>query len=472
MSFASLTFIFVFLPAALILFYIVPRGNWRSLVLVLSSLVFFAWVDLAHLHFLILSVIFTYGFGLLIGSLGSNENQHLRQAVLWTGVGANLLFLAYFKYLGFFGEILSAFVQGRIRFEEQALLLGISYLTFSSLSYLIDVHKKIKPAERNFLKIATYLILFPKLVQGPIALYKDMESQLSQSRFDLEDFHWGIRRFIIGLGKKVLLADSLAIAANRVFSVNYARIGADVAWVGLIAYTLMIYFDFSGYTDMALGIGRMFGFRLPENFNYPYISRSITDFWRRWHMSLTNWFRTYVFIPLEFKRRRVKFLRQQTNILLVFFLTGLWHGASWNYVIWGIYFGLVLALEASGWGRALKKLPIFLQHTYALVIVMIGWVFFKITDLNQWLRFLGALLGINGFTGTQTLRSLNILFYLPILIIGIVLSTPLLEKIGKIKWLKPTTGRVILDFVCLGIFILSLSFVLSNGFQSFMYAQF
>ncbi len=472
MSFASLSFIFVFLPAALILYYLAPRGNWRNLVLVLLSLAFFAWADLAHLPFLVLFVLFNYGFGLLIGRFLNSERVAFRKAILWAGVGGNLLFLVVFKYLGFLGEILDSLSGGRLAIESQALLLGVSYLTFSSLSYLIDLHKKVRPVEKNFLNVAAYLVMFPKLIQGPIALYKEMEPQLGQTRFDSEDLAWGIRRFIIGLGKKVLLADTLAVAANKVFSVNFAKIGADAAWVGLIAYSLVILFDFSGYTDMALGVGRMFGFRLPENFNYPYISRSITDFWRRWHMSLTNWFRTYVFIPLEFKRRRAKFLRQQSNILLVFLLTGLWHGASWNFVIWGAYFGLILAIEASGLSRALKKLPVILQHVYTLIIVVFGWVFFRISNPNQLPRFLGALFGANGLTGTQTLRSLNILFYIPVLLIGAVLTTPLLARFETLNFINSKVWRVVLDILLLALLVLSLAFILSNGFKAFMYARF
>lgn len=442
------------------------------MVLVMLSLAFFAWADLAHLPFLILFVLFNYGCGLVIGRLIQHPNASLRRALLWVGVGANLFFLIYFKYLGFFGDILAGLTRGRIDIQAQALLLGISYLTFSSLSYLIDVHKKVRPAERNLLKVSAYLLTFPKLVQGPIALYREMEPQLGEARFDVDEFAWGIRRFIIGLGKKVLLADTLAVAANKVFSTNFARIGADVAWVGLIAYSLVILFDFSGYTDMALGIGRMFGFRLPENFNYPYISRSITDFWRRWHMSLTNWFRTYVFIPLEFKRRRAKFLRQQSNILVVFLLTGLWHGASWNFVIWGAYFGLILAIEASGLSRALKKLPVFLQHFYTLMIVVFGWVFFRVASLNQLPSFFGALFGANGLTGTQTLRSLNILFYLPVLLIGAVFATPLLACFEALNFIDSKAWRVVLDVLHLSLLVLSLAFILSNGFQAFMYARF
>ena len=232
----------------------------------------------------------------------------------------------------------------------------------------------------------------------------------------------------------MLIADKLAIVAAAAFGTDPASIGMDVSWFGLIAFTLQIYFDFSGYTDMAIGLGMIFGFHLPENFNYPYISRSITDFWRRWHMSLIAWLRVYVFLPLESKRRREKYLRLQTNILIVFALSGLWHGASWNFILWGIYFGLILAIEASGFEKLLKKTPQFIQHAYTLVVILVGWVFFGQTKVVEWGPFFYSLIGGNGLNSLETLRTLNILMYLPILLVGLVLSTPII-KIAEQKFL-------------------------------------
>jgi alginate O-acetyltransferase complex protein AlgI len=262
------------------------------------------------------------------------------------------------------------------------------------------------------------------------------------------------------------------VAANRVFSSQPELLGASAAWVGLLAYALVIYFDFYGYTDMALGIGALFGIELPENFNFPYLSRSISDFWRRWHITLNNWFRTYVFMPLEYKRRRVKFYRIQTHILIVFFLTGFWHGASWNFILWGLYFGIILAVEASGWGRQLKKAPVILQHGYALLLILIGWVFFRLTDLQSWGPFLGALVGLHGWVGEATLRSMNILLYLPLIVVGGLLCMPLFSKLNQ--WVEQKQGlrRILLDLLLLGLFGLSIAFILSNDFKPFLYAQF
>ena len=472
MSFASLIFIFFFLPAVLVLFYLLPKGNWRRALLVFSSLAFFAWIDLAHIPLLVGFVMLNYGLGWLIGWFQAKEKSGWGKATLWVGMAANLAFLLAYKYLGFFGGILSQISQGAITVTTLATFFGISYLTFSGMSTLLDVHRESKQPEKNLLKLSAYFLMFPKLIQGPILLFKDYQADVGETRFNPDEAAKGIRRFIIGLGKKVLLADVLIVAANRVFSNPPELLGASAAWVGLLAYALVIYFDFSGYTDMALGVGALFGIKLPENFNFPYLSRSISDFWRRWHITLNNWFRTYVFMPLEYKRRRVKFYRVQTHILIVFFLTGFWHGASWNFILWGLYFGVILAVEASGWGRRLKQAPVFLQHSYALFLILIGWVFFRLTDLQSWGPFLGALFGLHGWVGETTLRSMNILLYLPLMVVGGLFSTPVLSKLNN--WVEKKQGvpRILLDLILLVLFGLSIAFILANDFRPFLYAQF
>ncbi len=472
MPFASVHFIFLFLPAVLLVYYLLPRGNWRNGLLVLASLVFFAWVDFKNVHLVLLFILVNYLLGLLIGGLHVHGRLTASRAVLWIGVGMNLSFLGFYKYLGFFDQVIQRITPLNIPIEKPGLILGLSYLTFSSLSYLLDVYHRAYAPEKNLLRFSAYLVMFPKLVQGPIALYKQLAPQLTPSRPSLDDVAWGIRRFVIGLAKKVLIADSLALAANRIFSVDLNRLGADLAWFGLVAYTLVIYFDFAGYTDMAVGIGRLLGFRLPENFNDPYASRSITDFWRRWHMSLTAWFRTYVFIPLEFKRRRAKYLRQPINIVIVFLLTGLWHGASWNFLIWGGYFGVILALEASGFEKTIKRTPGFIQHTYAILLVMIGWVFFRFTDLQNWGPFFRALAGMNGITHQENLRSLNVLSFLPLVLLGVALCIPQVTRVGRDLVVQARVKPVLVDVLVFGLFLLSVSYILANGFTVFMYARF
>lgn len=472
MPFTSIHFLFIFLPVVLFLFYVLPHRHWRNAVLVISSLIFFAWADPTHLPVLIVSVLINYSFGLVIGLFLKKSKTLTSRVFMWMAVIVNLLILSFYKYLGFFGEFIQTLPQIQIEINDQVLPLGISYFTFSGISYIIDIYQDVEKAEKNILRFSSYLIMFPKLLQGPITRFKELKNELLNPRFISEDVMQGVRRFIIGLAKKVILADSLSIAANKVFDADLTHIGASVAWYGLIAYTLEIYFDFSGYTDMAIGLGRIFGFKLPENFNFPYISRSITDFWRRWHLSLTSWFRNYLFIPLEFARKKEKHLRQQSNILIVFLLTGLWHGASLNFVLWGGYFGLILAIEASGFGKILKKVPKFIQHFYALILIMIGWIFFRITDIGEWGLFLKALFGANGWMDTVTLRTLNIVFYFPIFILAIVLSTPIFKTLEEKIALRAGIIRVLADIILIGIFIVVVGYILSNGYTSFMYAQF
>jgi alginate O-acetyltransferase complex protein AlgI len=472
MPFASIHFLFIFFPIVLLLFYILPYRKWRNIVLVLASLFFLGWADPTHLPIIVASVLINYVYGFLIGLFQDKNETFASRIHMWIAVLINLLILCLYKYLGFIDENIQALIQIPLNIKAQILPLGISYFTFSGISYILDVYNGVEKAEKNVFRFSAYMIMFPKLLQGPITRLGQVKNELLNPHFITEEVMQGVRRFVVGLAKKVILADSLAIVANKVFDADLFRISAGVAWYGLIAYTLQIYFDFSGYTDMAIGLGRIFGFKLPENFNYPYISLSITDFWRRWHMSLTNWFRTYLFIPLEFMRKKEKGFRQQSNILIVFLLTGLWHGASWNFVIWGGYFGLILAIEASGFGKFLKKSPRFMQHIYSLALVMLGWIFFRLTSIQNWGLFIRALFGANGWTGASTLRTLNILFYIPIVILALLFCLPLVSKMENKILIKFGFMRVFVDIVYLGLFVLAISYLLSNGFTSFLYAQF
>lgn len=472
MSFASIYFLFLFLPAVLLSFYILPYRNWRNTIIAFASLGFFGWVDPTHLPVLIASVLINYFCGILIGHYLDNNRAAASRYYMIVAVIINIIILCFYKYLGFFGKNIQALTGIPLNIKEQALPLGISYFTFSGISYILDIYLGVEKAEKNILRFSSYIIMFPKLLQGPITRFKEVKNELLNFHFVVEDVMQSVRRFIIGLAKKVILADSLAIAANKVFETNFAEIGASVAWFGLIAYTLQIYFDFSGYTDMAIGLGGIFGIKLPENFNYPYISRSITDFWRRWHMSLTSWFRNYVFIPLEFARKKDRILRQQSDIMIVFLLTGLWHGASWNFVIWGGYYGLVLAVEASGLGKLLKRTPRFFQHFYSISLIMLGWTFFRLTNFLDWGPFFKALFGAYGWTGPITLRSLNILFYIPIVLLAVLFCTPLISRMEKKLIIHQGYVRALVDILYLVIFFLGISYILSKGFTPFMYAQF
>ncbi|MDW7753951.1 MAG: MBOAT family O-acyltransferase [Brevefilum sp.] len=472
MPFSSITFIFLFLPITLIAFYVLPRKGWRNLVLVLTSLVFFAWSDPTHIHILFLSIIINYLWGCFIGKAQAQNATKSAKTQMWIGILLNLGLLGFYKYTGFFLDILNSVLPISIDYAQKALPLGISFFTFSGISYILDIYNEIHPPEKNLVRFSSYLIMFPKLVQGPITRFIQVKDELLQPKFIPLGIMEGVRRFIGGLAKKVILADSLGMATNKVFATEFNEMGAGLAWFGLIAYTLQIYLDFSGYTDMAIGVGQMLGFKLPENFNFPYISRSISDFWRRWHITLGAWFRTYLFIPLEFARKKAKNLRQQSNLMIVFLLTGLWHGASWNFVIWGAYYGLILAIEASGFSKMLKKAAPFFQYAYAIILIMIGWIFFRITDVSKWGSFFSALFGANGWTNLVTFRSLNILFYLPFLIPAILLSLPFFHQFGEKIKAKGGKALLVLDIGYIALFLFTITFILSKGFTAFMYVEF
>lgn len=472
MSFSSITFIFLFLPFTLITYYVIPKKGWHNFILVSASLVFFAWSDPAHLHVLLFSILINYLFGLIIDKHMVNNSGGNTNNLLWIGVSINLLVLGFYKYTGFFVDIIEALFSTSINYSQNSLPIGISFFTFSGISYLVDIYNRQNSAERNFLQFTSYLVMFPKLLQGPITRFSQIKDNLEKPKFNLVDLMEGARRFIGGLAKKVILADNLSVATNKIFDSNFNEMGLGLAWFGLFAYTLQIYLDFSGYTDMAIGVGKMLGFNFPENFNFPYVSKNISEFWRRWHITLSTWFRTYVFIPLEFSRKKVKNFRQQSNLLIVFFLTGLWHGASWNFIIWGLYYGLILVIESSGFSKKLKKVVPAIQYGYTFLLIMIGWVFFRIVSINQWGPFFSALLGFNGFSGNITFRSLNILFYIPFLIPSILFSLPFMHKLSEKIKAKKDSSIILLDIVYLTLFIFTVTFILSKGFTPFMYAEF
>jgi len=472
MPFSSITFIFLFLPITLILYYVLPRKAWRNLLLALASFGFFAWADPTHIHVLFASILINYFWGIFVGKAWLKKAEKTARTHMWVGVGLNLLLLGFYKYTGFFLDILETVFPISIDYTQKALPLGVSFFTFSGISYILDVYNQDHSPEKNLVRFSAYLVMFPKLVQGPITRLIQIKDDLFEPKFIPLNLMEGARRFIGGLAKKVILADSLSIATNKVFASNFNEIGAGLAWFGLIAYTLQIYLDFSGYTDMAIGIGLMLGFKLPENFNFPYNSKSISDFWRRWHITLGAWFRTYLFIPLEFARKKAKVLRQQSNLFIVFLLTGLWHGASWNFVIWGAYYGLILAVEASGFGKKLKKIAPFLQHTYSLLLIMLGWIFFRIVNVQEWGCFFGALMGANGLQNTVTFRSLNILFYLPFLIPALLFSIPFMHQFGERIKAKGGISLLALDIGYVVLFLFTITFILSKGFIAFMYVEF
>ena len=349
--------------------------------------------------------------------------------------------------------------------------LGLSFITFMAISYLVDVNHGTVQAEANLIHFTNYLTFFPKILQGPITPFADIKEAIHEWQTDWGDVAQGMRRFIIGLAKKVILADNLMYVIDNVFNADLGDLSASAAWVGLLVFSIQIYLDFSGYSDMAIGLGRVFGVKLPENFNFPYLSRSIAEFWRRWHMSLINFFRVYVFMPLEISRRRVKHFRQQINLIIVFLLTGLWHGITWNFILWGLYFGLILNLEAGPFSKWLKKIPIAFQHVYTLVLALLGWIFFKITNIADWLPFIKSLLGLNQASGIYTLRTLGVLPAIPWILLGLLACTRFFDNIYRKSQEKPVTA-VLMDILLIGLLVLCVAETLTRGYQAFLYSEF
>ena len=461
MVFSSYTFLFYFLPPLLILYYLIPRRSLggRNLVLLAFSLFFYFAGGPRHLPLMLLSIAINYVGGLLCG-------RRRRWALVLT-MAVNLGLLGWFKYAGFVGENLQA-LGLPLSVPEVVLPIGISFFTFQGMSYVIDVYRGDTPPAKNPLQVALYIALFPQLVAGPIVRYTTVAEELVSRRETFDDFAAGALRFSFGLAKKMLLANNLSLMADEAFST--APIGAAAAWLGAIAYTGQIYFDFSGYSDMAIGLGRMFGFHFEENFNYPYLSKSVTEFWRRWHMSLSGWFRDYVYIPLGGSRAGTA--KQVRNILLVWTLTGLWHGAAWNFLLWGLYFGVLLLGEKFWWGKALERAPSPLRHLYAMVIVVLGWVLFRCEGLSAVGSYLRAMFGLSGAGWGQALYFLR--QYGVFLAVGAVASLPVKDALRAALQRRKAERTIQWGSALAGLALLGLSFLqlISSTANPFIYYRF
>lgn len=492
MVFSSVIFLFFFLPIILSIYYLLGKGI-RNIFLTMASLAFYFWGENYLIWIMIVSTLIDYICGLIISGakikgeikkLEPGEKRSRRAKIgLIISVSSNLAFLAYFKYSNFFVDsFISAYGVFGIdpgilkSFGHIALPLGISFYTFQSMSYSIDVYLGQVKATRNFINFACYVTLFPQLVAGPIVRYQDIQSQLDNHNVKMDDFSAGVLRFVFGLVKKVLIANSVAQVADSIFSLPNSEIGFSLAWLGVLAYTIQIYFDFSGYSDMAIGLGQMFGFRFLENFNYPYIATSIQDFWRRWHISLSTWWRDYLYIPLGGSKGGE--FRTYLNLVIVFFLCGLWHGAKWTFVAWGMYQGMFLIIERMGFSKILKSLPVTLRHFYTIIVFMFGWVIFRAEDFKQAVVFIKAMIGASGgfnFTFITTTNKQT----LTMLIIGVIFSTPLYPQIsaiyGKIRSQK---GRswIVADIIgytsILALFLLCILSLSANTYNPFIYYRF
>jgi alginate O-acetyltransferase complex protein AlgI len=399
MVFSSITFLFFFLPAALALYSIAGRN--RNLLLLLVSLFFYSWGEGIYLLVMLISILLNYVSGLLITRF--RGQQRISRAALAGSLAINFSLLAFFKYANFITDNLSILLNAvhlpGITLTPVHLPIGISFFTFQATSYLIDVYRKKVEPQKNLVNLSLYISLFPQLIAGPIVRYSDIVRDLTVRKVSREDLAEGIQRFIFGLSKKVLLANPMAFTADKMFALPAAELSPGLAWLGAICYTFQIYFDFSGYSDMAIGLGRMFGFRFLENFNYPYISKSIQEFWQRWHISLSSWFRDYLYIPLG--GNRCGPLRTYLNLVAVFLLCGLWHGASWNFIGWGIYHGFFLVIERTLIGKGMQLIWAPLRHLITLIIIIVGWVLFRSDTINGATTYISIMFGTDSATNWQ-----------------------------------------------------------------------
>ncbi len=440
MVFSSLFFLFLFLPIVLILYFSVGT-KYRNMILLSASLFFYAWGEFGYVLLMIFSILLNWIFGILIDSARSAPKK--RTIYLTIGVILNLLPLLCFKYGNFvidnLNGILASLDIDTIQIGAIHLPIGISFFTFQAISYIVDVYRDTATVQKRPVNLALYISLFPQLIAGPIVRYHDIARQIVNRSVTLNDFQYGVFRFITGLGKKILIANNLGAVADNIYKLPVETLPAGLLWLGMLTYMLQIYYDFSAYSDMAIGLGRMFGFHFLENFNYPYCALSIQDFWRRWHISLSSWFKDYLYIPLGGNRKGTG--RTYFNLITVFFLCGLWHGASWTFVIWGLYHGFFLVFERI-FGSIIAKMPVLLRHFYAMIIVMIGWVFFRADSLEQALNYLSGLANFSTppYLDAWLFASMNNEFYIA-LVFGLLFAYPLTPRfVSRITALSEQTN--------------------------------
>lgn len=464
MVFSSLVFMFAYLPITLLAYYLVPRQG-RNIFLFIVNLIFYGWGEPKLVLLMVFNIFFNYIGGWLVDKYRADAKKKKLFLILTCVLDIGIL--AVFKYTGMITETLNMLPFLNIPELQISLPIGISFYTFQTMSYVIDVYRDDAPVSKNFINFGTYVALFPQLIAGPIVRYRDVAEQLVNRRETLEMFTRGVKLFMVGLAKKVIIANTMGTLTTNIFATTDEN-GVVGTWVGIIAYTFQIYFDFSGYSDMACGLGNMMGFEFLKNFNYPYIAKSITDFWRRWHISLSTWFKEYVYIPLGGNRKGVK--RQILNLLIVWGLTGLWHGAAYNFVLWGLYYGLLLILEKFVLKKFLDRLPSFIQHIYTLFIIIIGWGLFYFTDVGQLGEFMVDLFNFgNGICGDQAFNL--IMSNLPMLIIAAVASTPLAKMLytrfehRRFMWIPET-------LYCMGVLAVSTASLVNQSYNPFLYFRF
>lgn len=465
MLFSSLTFLFVFLPVVLFFYWIV-RPQLRNAVLLLSSIFFYAWGEPRYVLVMLATILINY-----FGALAVDKYRTKKIYAVSVTIVCDLLFLFYFKYFDFFISNINEAFHSNFGLLNILMPIGISFYTFQSISYVVDVYRDEVPVQKNLYKLALYISLFPQLVAGPIVKYHDVAEQIENRQVDYEVIVLGIKRFIVGLSKKVLIANTMGAIADNIFSKSVDELSVAVSWLGAVTYSLQIFFDFSGYSDMAIGLGLMFGFKFKENFNYPYISKSITEFWRRWHISLSTWFKEYVYIPLGGNRISQK--RTYINIAIVFLLTGFWHGANWTFMLWGVWHGLFNIIEkATGifkdsgvrWKEGVK-------HVYALLVVLFGWVLFRADNITYAWAYIRNMIGFYDSSSYLMFNSYVTIFDLFILVLAIVFSTPIASNflnISSENFWKNKFQNVSLII----LFVISVSFLVASTYNPFIYFRF
>ena len=468
MLFSSIVFLFTFLPAVMILYYLLPV-RFRNVILLLASLVFYAWGEPVYLFLMLLSILFNYFSGLDIARNLQDKRAAKRSLVF--NLIINLAVLGFFKYEGFVLDTLNGILPVHISYHALPLPIGISFYTFQILSYIIDVYRGNVKVQTNLPNFALYVTMFPQLIAGPIVQYADVDEQLASREISRTKFGEGSMYFIRGLAKKVLLANTSGMIFTEVSGLAKDNIAVMTAWLGAFAYMFQIYFDFSGYSDMAIGLGKMFGFEFNMNFNYPYVSKSIPEFWRRWHISLSSWFRDYVYIPLG--GNRVSKIKHIRNLLIVWFLTGLWHGAAWNFVAWGLYYGVILIIEKYLLSPVLDRLPDVVRHIYSIVLVVIGWVLFFSSSFGQAADYIRVMFGAgaHGFADRESMYLLtsNLILWL-ILIFG---STPLVHfRYEHMLRSKKWNTTIINSVVYAALFIVCIAYLVTETYNPFLYFRF
>ena len=468
MVFSSVVFLYIFLPIMLILYFIVP-SKLKNAVMICASLIFFAWGEIKYILIMLLLAVMDFWCG---KKITESSEKKKRRLYLFIDVSVNLLILFFFKYADFIIENINIVTHLNIKPLNIPLPIGVSFNTFQSLSYIIDVYKNKVKCEKSFYNYLTYTTLFPQIIAGPIVRYEEVDDTLETKNISLNNFTLGMKRFIIGLSKKVLIANNVGLLFTTIQNGFYTTNSVLLSILGMVAFALQIYFDFSGYSDMAIGLAKIFGMDFDENFNYPYISKSITEFFRRWHITLSSWFRDYIYIPLGGNRHGL--LKQIRNILVVWFLTGAWHGASWNFIIWGLFFGVILVLEKVFLLKVLEKTPKIIRHIYVIVLVLISWAIFAFDDLSAGVEYVKNMLMLNKDIAVINSEAIYYLKnYAIIFLIGFVFATPIPNNIfKKIEEKNNYFAQIFVCIIYLGLFLLSTAILVSDTYNPFLYFRF